>query len=356
MTVRRIAVTNLALGSRGIPPTDHWNGALAEDSDIVSLMRWEVNGPIPGAFQERLKVDPDFARAARALAVNMLAAGAADKALDGIFKDAGRYLVAMWAVCLHVSGGLTLPRLKEICARSGFLSPGRARALLIYLRYLGYVELFPSRHGGLTRYLPTGRFLGAWRRQLRAALEAASIVEPAARLVLDRLNEPEVFDAFVRLQSRGLLDWARQDDGDMAFVRVFMHPNAGTQIVWTLLAAGGDDIFPPRDPLRISLAGTARRFGVSRVHVRRILDDAEAAGILRCVADGAVVLEDKGRSEIEYLYAGQLTQLLASAAGTLRERPELTAPPSDDARDRLPPARRASEHTRLDMHGEWLER
>jgi hypothetical protein len=170
--------------------------------------------------------------------------------------------------------------------------------------------------------------------------------------VLDRLNEPEIFDAFVRLQSRGLLDWARQDDGDIAFVRVFMHPNAGTQIVWTLLAAGGDDIFPPRDALPISLAGTGRRFGVSRVHVRRILDDAERAGLLRCLDDGTVVLEDKGRAEIEYLYAGQLTQLLASAAGTVRERPELTSPPSDDARYGLPSARRASEHARLDIRGD----
>ena len=300
---------------------------MGDDSDIDSLMRWETDGAIPDAFQNRLTTHPAFAPAARALAVNMLTAGAADKALDGIFKDAGRYVVAMCAIYLHASGGLTLPRLKEICAHSGFLSPGRARALLIYLRYLGYAELFPLRTGGVARYQPTIRFMAAWRRQVRAALDAASIVEPAVRLVLDRLHEPDIFDAFVRQQSRGLLEWARHDDGNLAFVSLFMHPHAGTQIVWALLAAADeDDIFPPRGPLPISLSGTARRFGVSRVHVRRILDDAERVGFLRYLEDGAVVLEDKGRAEIEHVYAGQLTQLLVSTAGTVRERPELTVP------------------------------
>ena len=73
----------------------------------------------------------------------------------------------------------------------------------------------------------------------------------------------------------------------------------------------------------ISLAGAARRFAVSRFHVRGVLDEAERAHLLRWTAQGTVVLEEKGRAEIEYLYAGQLTQLLASAAGTIRERPEL---------------------------------
>ncbi len=69
---------------------------MSEDDDLASLMRWRTDGPIPGAFRDRLTADPLVARAARALAVNILAADGADQVLDGIFKDSGRY-VAAWS-------------------------------------------------------------------------------------------------------------------------------------------------------------------------------------------------------------------------------------------------------------------
>ncbi|MGH6676347.1 MAG: hypothetical protein ACRECE_09025, partial [Xanthobacteraceae bacterium] len=46
----------------------------------------------------------------------MLAQAEADPALDGILKDAGRNVGAKCLAYLHVTGGLTLPRLKAFCA------------------------------------------------------------------------------------------------------------------------------------------------------------------------------------------------------------------------------------------------
>ncbi|MGI9168777.1 MAG: hypothetical protein ACR2FH_01185, partial [Caulobacteraceae bacterium] len=224
---------------------------------------------------------------------------------------------------LHVTGGLTLPRLKALCVAFGFSSAGRARAVLIYLHYLGYVELFPARRrGSPARYLPTGRFVNAWRRHLRAALKAAAVVEPAVKRVLDRLDEPEIFNAVVRIQSEGLLEETRAADPDMAIQRVFLHRHAGIQLVWLILPAP-EAAFPPRRPVPISLAGAARRFSVSRVHLRRLLEAARDAGLLRCLDDGTLVLEEKGRAEIELLYANQIVRLLIVAAKTFAERPEL---------------------------------
>jgi hypothetical protein len=108
------------------------------------LLWWDIDGALAQERSADLMDNPRFADAVRALASNMMAAGAGDKKLDGIFKDAGRYVAAMLAIHLHTSGGLTLPRLKELCKAFGFLSPGRARAMLIYLQYLGYVELIGS--------------------------------------------------------------------------------------------------------------------------------------------------------------------------------------------------------------------
>jgi hypothetical protein len=61
--------------------------ALADKDDIAGLMRWEAEGPASAEFHETLKASRGFARAARAPAVNMPAAGAADGTLDGVFDQ-----------------------------------------------------------------------------------------------------------------------------------------------------------------------------------------------------------------------------------------------------------------------------
>ena len=97
---------------------------------ITRLMRWDTGVEISAENYQRLRADPRYARAVRTFAGNMLAAGDADRLLDGILKDAGRNVAALCAVHLHFTGGLTLPRLKTLCASFGLISPGRARALL----------------------------------------------------------------------------------------------------------------------------------------------------------------------------------------------------------------------------------
>ena len=282
-------------------------------SGSSSLAHWGDAGANSKQALEAIIGDARFACAARALAANMLALSADDKALDGIFKDAGRYVAALWALYLHVSGGLTLPRLKQLCAASGFLSPGRARAMLLYLRYLGYVELLPEC-GKPARYRPTQRFLNAWRRHLCAALDAARVIEPEIDVVLRRMKEPRVSETFVRLHAEGLLGTLGEMHHEDAFVRVFMNRHAGNQIVWMLFASA--DAFPPRAPVSISIAETARRFRVSRIHIRRLLDEAKRENLLDFDSRGAVVFTEAARCYIQYLYAGQMAQLLAACART----------------------------------------
>ena len=92
-----------------------------------------------------------------------------------------------------------------------------------------------------------------------------------------------------------------------------------TTTVADWLGAGtGDDDFPPTAAMRLSIAALARRFAVSRVHVRRLLEGAAREGAIEIDLDGAVRFADAVRGEIRFLYAAQLAQLLASAAGTLR--------------------------------------
>lgn len=263
----------------------------------------------------------DFPRAARALAVNMLAINDADATLGSVFTDAGRYITAMLVGYLHGSGGMTLPRLKDACATSGFLSPGRARTLLQFLRHIGYIELVQqdgrARAGMPETYRATPRFFTAWRAHARAALLAAEIVEPGIAGLADRLEEPGIFETFLQVQAAGLHEGARTADQAAPIIRIFLQRYAGSQILWTLIEAGDDAVFPPADAIPVSLGAASRRFGVSHVHIRRLLNDAMAEGLLRYEARGTVMLEDSARIALQDHYAKQLVELIASARSTL---------------------------------------
>jgi hypothetical protein len=263
----------------------------------------------------------DFPRAARALAVNMLAMNDADATLGSVFTDAGRYITAMLVGYLHGSGGMTLPRLKDACASSGFLSPGRARTLLQFLRHIGYIELVQqdgrARAGTPETYRATPRFFTAWRAHARAALLAAAIAEPAIAGLADRLDEPGVFETFLQVQAARLHEGAGTVDQSVPIIRIFLQRYAGTQMLWTLIEAGEDSVFPSAKAIPVSLGAASRRFGVSHIHIRRLLNDAKAEGLLLYEAKGTVTLEENARIAVRYFYAAQLVELIASAHATL---------------------------------------
>jgi hypothetical protein len=213
-----------------------------------------------------------------------------------------------------------LPRLKAIGAATGYISAGRARSLLQFLRYLGYLDVaIPERRGAPARYLPTESFLTVWRDHLRLALDAAEILDPAVAPVSARLDDPAIFAAFCKHHIEGLLEATYSTDQSVAFIRTFMHRHAGMRIVWSWALTEEDDDFPSRRPIPISIAATARRHGVSRVHVKRLLDEGVRDGLLAYMPDGAVALQEPGCVAIRWFYAAQLHQLLAATAKTLDE-------------------------------------
>lgn len=289
----------------------------------ADLLAWDAADATAEGRYARLRANPRYPDAARAFARAMLAQAETDPALDAVLKDAGRNVAAKCLAYLHVTGGLTLPRLKALCASTGLVSPGRARTLLIYLQHLGYATPSPRREArAAIRYDPTARFLQTWRRQMQATLESAAIVEPAVLRVLARLDAPAVFESYVRCISEAYLEGLKYVDPGDPFFRTFMHSYAGTQIVHGLVASG-QGAFPPLDPIAFHPAETAKRFSVSRLHVRRMMDAAQRDGLIR-LTDGALLLTAAGCAAVDHIYATQLIVFLVTAARTARTHPELT--------------------------------
>ena len=293
--------------------------ALEYAADIAPLTRWDRDDIASDEALALLMAQPGFPAAARTLTVNMLHAYSSDQGVQGIFKDAGRYVAAMLAIYLDASGGLTLPRLKTLCAAFGMLSPGRARALLLYLRYLRYVEPAPTPRGQPVRYVPTASFVTAWRRHMVAALEAAVVAEPALEPFMNRLCAPDALDIVTRIQSEGLLSAVDSQGArtHLPLYTVFIHRHAGSQVLWRLIA--GSEDFPPRRTPAIPAAEMARLFAVSRIHVRRMMDDAERCGFLSRETDGALLFSPGAREEVEAHFAVQLASLARAASKTVLE-------------------------------------
>lgn len=280
------------------------------------LSSWDLGEPTPELLYRRMADHVAFPDAVRAMAAGCLELSASDRAIDGIFKDAGRYIAAASAAAM--SSGVTIAGIKRLCAKFGMLSPGRAGAMLLYLRYLGYISLWrerPSHHAARYRLSPT--FKAAWQAHLCVALHAAGLIEPAAHQVSARLDEPAFFDCFCRLQVDCLVESMPHWDPDMAFARVFLNRHAGTQIGWTLLVQQGDGAFPYSGPLEICKAALARRFGVSLMHVKRLFAQAKREGLMRQDDEHQLFLTELARDQIRFLYAGQLVQLLIASARTL---------------------------------------
>lgn len=99
---------------------------MSADVSLAALFAWDTGASILPESYARLRQAPAYPRAVRRLIRTMLEAAADDPALDGIFKDAGRKVAALAVAHLHMSGGISLPRLKSLIVEFGLASPGRA--------------------------------------------------------------------------------------------------------------------------------------------------------------------------------------------------------------------------------------
>ncbi len=282
------------------------------------LANWTPEAKPFRELTESATARPGFPVAMRTLAANMMQARSSSSELRRLFKDAGHYVAAMLAVYLHLTGGLTMPNLKLFCARTGFLSPGRARAVLLYMQYCGFVEPIASlRQGKSAQWRVRQSVIDAWLVHLRQALEAAALVESEARLILDRFDDPAVAQAFAVIHSEILQVAAKATPGEIATINAhFMQRRAGSAVLSTIIAGQDARAFQAREPFNLPIVATARNFGVTRLHLRRMIRDAREAGLLVDRPDGALSFTAQAHKELCALYSGQIVCLLEAAAKT----------------------------------------
>jgi len=248
-----------------------------------------------------LTAQPRFPDAVRATAAAFVELYRGNRLLNTLLNDRGRMVISYLALVLHYSyqpdeplSGLTVSRVKEFCIEQKLCSGGRAEAILMVMRLFGYLEQAPSSGDRrVRRLIPTERLIGQLRERWRRLFAAMAPVMPEGAQGLAGLERPEFAPAFVRR----LVDYFR---GGVRLVNhspgleTFVDRNAGVIVLMSLILSGdAGDTFPPTRPVPVSISALSKRFGVSRVHVRKLLREVAALGwtVPTNADDGRVILQ-----------------------------------------------------------------
>lgn len=298
--------------------------------DVESLRPW-LACRMSFAEAAALAAHPRFTEAARAL-YRVKVEAVSDPVLSLLSRDAGHYVAALLAFTLHeteagpaqgAEAGITLGRLQKACAETGLMSPGRARNMLNYLRHFHLVAQVALRNGqSAARYAPTTRFTMALLRRMRSGLEAIMPIEPAVRVLLDHMDDPDIATAFTRRRGQAVLSGlARAKGHDAPFVRIFNHRLGGGRALALLLSRDAGDGPFAAAPVTWSLDEIVQHCGISRVQARRLVNDALDEGLIR-IEGGHLTWLAEARHFIVYGAAFEIASILVSAAMTVRDFPQ----------------------------------
>jgi len=248
--------------------------------------------------QEEILAHPRFAAARTAFVDAVLGLYEGDAFLNRLLLEAARQVTFNMIVQLHFgydeadpATWPTMRALKQQMTAFGLSSPRRIEDLVARLVHFGYLESLASPHDGRVRILtPTAKMIALdqdWLTALYRPLQAM-FPDPGYPRVIER--DP----AFQRAQRSVALGFAAHGSQILAGnpdIMLFMNRDAGMTILTKLVqmrdAADGSDVE------KLSYSDIGARFGVSRTHVRSILQDAERVGLVALTGQGGRLVELK---------------------------------------------------------------
>ncbi|HLI98427.1 MAG TPA: hypothetical protein VKT76_01815 [Bradyrhizobium sp.] len=229
---------------------------------------------------EEILAHPRFAAARHAFIDAVLALHEGDQFRSRLLIEAIRQVTFNLIVSLHLrhnaadrSTWPTPQRLKDEVERFGLASPRRIDALVTKLVRLGYVDSHPSDQDGRVRLLtPTAKMMALDREWLFYHHVPLHVMFPKPGY-----PEPIARDAvFQRVHRLVALEFSAKGAEIMAgnpAVMRFMNRDSGVMVLIKLI-----QMHIAGDGKGLNYHDIGTRFGVSRTHVRLLLDDAAKHG------------------------------------------------------------------------------
>lgn len=258
--------------------------------------------PVLGTIHspEEILAHPRFPAARAAFIDAVLAFHEGDQFTSRLMVETMRQVTFTLLVILHLrhdeSDRSTWPtpqRLKAVIAPYGLASPRRIDALVARLVHLGFLDSRPSEQDGRVRILtPTPKMMALDREWLVYNYVPLNVMFPGD------YAEPIARDApFQSAQRLVALEFAAHGAKVIASnppVMRFMHRDAGILVLIKLMqmAAEGSAKDGAKDGAKgLSYSAIGVRFGISRTHVRALLEDAAEHGDVSLSGRGGRLVE-----------------------------------------------------------------
>jgi DNA-binding MarR family transcriptional regulator len=244
---------------------------------------------------EAILAHPRFAAARAAFVDAVLALHEGDQFKSRLLVESMRQVTFSLIVCLHLKHDVndrttwaTPRRLKDEIKTFGLASPRRVDALVARLVQLGYVESRLLEHDGRVRILhPTPKMMSLDREWLYYHHVPLQVMFP------DGYSEAIARDvAFQRAQRLVAADFSAKGAEIMAnnpAVMRFMHRDSGILVLIKLIQMTKGSSTGGGKGLTYSDIGA--RFGVSRTHVRGLLEEAAQHGDVSLSGRGGRLVE-----------------------------------------------------------------
>jgi DNA-binding MarR family transcriptional regulator len=240
---------------------------------------------------------PRFAEARMAWVRAILVLYDDDPFLSRFLNEVGRALVFLNILCLYAgyeeqdrATWPTLRLLNQTLAKFGLASARRVDEIVARFKDTGYVESHAARLDRRARILtPTAKTFVYDHGWLAAYYTPLNIVFPNPGYAQAMRHDP-AFQKAQRKAARHLSGYAAKLMGDNPTVMHFMAREAGMMVLIKLVEL--DQTHDGRSLAQFSFADLARGFGISRTHVRSMLQEAEGMGLVKL---------SKGRAGVDAL-------------------------------------------------------
>ena len=235
---------------------------------------------------EEILAHPRFPHARDEFVKAMLALYEHKPLLNRLLLEASRTVLVSVIMCLFArydaADRATWPTLRLIAdsmAGHSLGSPSRVHDLVSRLIEIGYLKQRAAPQDRRVRILtPTAKLIAQDQDFLASHHLPLQILfpDPGYALIMDR--DP-AFQLKQRLVSRDLFALGAQILAGNPIMMLFQGRDAGVMILIKMIEMAGQQ--GGAEPLKISYSDLGSRFGVSRTHVRELLEEAEQMGLVR---------------------------------------------------------------------------
>lgn len=244
---------------------------------------WLAADRVPEDSLQHLMAHPQLPQLQYRVVRGALAFADANREFQSLAADAGSFFLCCVALYMDCTGGITHRRLRAMTGGTGLISAGRATALLWRLRASGMIEAAPDDS---RRFVATAVIREIMRERLRVEFDPLTLLDPDIASLMARFDAPGIFDALMIQLGEDLMGSAGRPDARLQDMGRLLAHNCGIMLLYALIEAMGEDTqFPPRGSARVSVSALARRFGLSRSHVLRVLRMIEEMGWLTSEGD-----------------------------------------------------------------------